>query len=88
MKSTYYAVNKAGLNEILEFLRKYHKNGKDIITVDMLKSWAGDVEFQTREGNPPTLEIASYDCVLGRTVDYTISDDGMDAYLVDNGEED
>lgn len=77
MKYTTFTVNDIGLAEIREFLAANHK--KEGFTDDMIRAWAADAEFQLGEGNPASIEIKSWDCIHGRTVEYTISDDGLDA---------
>lgn len=71
-------VNEHGLQEIKEFLADNHKKGGDHFDRDMLIAWAADAEFQLAEGNPPMIEIKSWDSVHGRTQEYTISDAGID----------
>lgn len=77
---TTYTVNNIGIAEIAEFLKNNHKKG-DIISEskDMLNAWAAEAEFQIAEGNPASIEIRSFDSVHGRTQEFTISDDGLDA---------
>lgn len=72
-------VNERGLKEIKEFLADNHRLGGDHFTNDMLRAWAADAEFQMAEGNPPCIELRSFDCVHRRTMEYTISDDGIDS---------
>ena len=83
MKCTIYSINEIGLNEIKEFLAANHKKGGDHFSQEMLLAWAADAEFQLREGNPASIEIRSFDCVHGRTVDYTISTDGLNSEIVE-----
>ena len=83
MKTTIRTVNEQGLEEIKQFLADNHKKGGDHFTRDMLQAWATDAEFQLGEGNPATIEIRAADCVQGRTMEYTISDDGLDSEVVE-----
>jgi hypothetical protein len=80
---TQYTVNEIGLNEIKQFLAENHKKGSDHFTADMLNAWAADAEFQLSEGNPACIEIRSFDCAYGRTMEYTISPAGLDAEVVE-----
>ena len=73
----YFKVNEIGLNEIKEFLARSHKKGGEYFTLEMLKSWAKDVEFQISEGNPAEIEIEHYNSVSGADVSYRISDAGI-----------
>ena len=70
-------VNKSGLEEIRRFLAENHKLGGDHFTDSMLSAWASEAEFQSAEGNPPSIEIRASDSVSGHTVTYTISAAGM-----------
>lgn len=72
-----HVVNKSGLQEIRNFLAENHKLGADHFTDAMIGAWASDAEFQSAEGNAPTIEIRSWDSVSGHTVTYTITDSGM-----------
>jgi hypothetical protein len=85
MRATYtrFTVNEQGLNEIKEFLAENHEKGGDHFTRSMLLAWAADAEFQLSEGNPATIEIAPWDSIHGRTQEFTISDAGLDAELVE-----
>jgi len=71
-------VNEIGIIEIKEFLAANHKKGGDHFTDSMLSAWAADAEDQMHQGNPPTIEIRSFDSVSGAAVEYTISDAGVD----------
>lgn len=77
-----YTINERGLDEIREFLATNHKKGGDHFTREMLEAWASDAEFQLSEGNPATIELRAYDCIHGYTMQYTISDAGIDAKTV------
>ena len=74
-----YTVNARGIEEIRQFLKENHKKG-DHFTRDMLNAWAQEAEFQLGEGNPPaTIEIRAHNCINGYTMEYRISDAGLDA---------
>jgi len=79
-------INTAGLAEIHAFLAANHKKGGGHFTPDMLRAWAEDAEIQLGGGNPPTIEIKSWDSVSGATVEFTVSDAGVDVQLVEIGE--
>ena len=79
-------VNKSGLEEIRRFLAENHKLGGGHFTDSMLSAWASDAEFQSAEGNSPSIEVRAADSVSGHTVTYTISASGMDEVALD-GEE-
>jgi hypothetical protein len=83
MKVTNYSVNENGLKEIQQFLAENHKLGGDHFTKDMLRAWAADAEFQLAEGNPPSIEIKSWDSIHGATIEYTITKRGLDSYVVE-----
>lgn len=72
-------INEAGLNEIKEFLTAYHKKGAGRLTDEVLRSWAADAEFQLAEGNTATIEIPSFNSITGATIEYRISDEGIDS---------
>ena len=82
---TIQTVNETGLSEIREFLQKTHIQGESVgfDGRDLLRAWAEDAEFQMGEGNPPTIEIRSWDSLTGRTETYTISDEGISTEIVD-----
>lgn len=82
MKVKTYIVNEKGLDEIREFLRANHKKGGDF-TSDMIRAWADEAEFQIAEGNPATIEIRAQDCVHGRTMEYRISDAGLEDQVIE-----
>ena len=86
METTIKTINASGLKQITEFLASNHNKGGDHFTDDMLKAWAADAEFQLSEDNPASIEIRAADCVHGRTVEYTISPDGLDATVVGSDE--
>jgi hypothetical protein len=71
------AVNAVGLSEIREFLETHHKRDEPF-TLENLRAWARDAEFQMSEGNPPSIEIRAFDSVSGHAEQYTISEDGID----------
>jgi len=70
-------VNEIGMAEIKEFLAAQHKNGANFGDAE-IHAWATEAEFQTGEGNPPSIEVLSWDAVDGRTIEYTISEGGID----------
>ena len=74
-------VNEQGLKEIREFLAENHKRGGNF-SRDMLLAWAADAEFQLSEGNPACVEIRACDSLNGRTQEYTISAEGLQAVEV------
>jgi hypothetical protein len=71
------AVNAVGLSEIREFLATHHKRDEPF-TLENLRAWARDAEFQMSEGNPPSIEIRAFDTLSGRAEQYTISTAGID----------
>lgn len=81
--TTNYTVNEQGLAEIKTFLAAYHKLGGDHFTPTMLRAWAEKAEFQLGEGNPPLIEINSWDSVTWHVEQYCISDAGLDAHVVE-----
>lgn len=85
-KVSTYTVNEQGLSEIRDFLAANHKKGADYFNRDMLLAWAADAEFQLSEGNSAIIEIRADDCIHGHTMEYRISDAGLDVH--ENLEED
>jgi hypothetical protein len=73
-------INSIGLSEIKEFLIGAHKNG-GIFDDSQIHAWADDAEFQMREGNSPSIEVPARNSVTGATVEFTVSDDGIDLCL-------
>lgn len=76
-------VNKRGLEEIRQFLIENHKDGPVFETAPgvaerMLMAWAEDAEYQMGIGNPPEIELKSYDSVHHRTQTFRLSDEGVD----------
>lgn len=74
-------INDKGLKEIALFLAKNHRlvvlrSDKDI-TKKIVHAWADDAESQLSQGNPPTIEIKSFDSIIGKTVEYTVSNEGV-----------
>ena len=76
-------INTTGLREIADFLAANHRLGGEHFTSDMLNAWAADAEFQMSEGNPATIEIRAQDSVHDYTVEYRISDAGIDTEYVE-----
>ena len=81
-------INAAGIEEIRAFLLANHTTpdlyeGTTKFTMDMLRAWAADAEFQMSEGNPPRIEIRAADCVHGWTTEYEISNAGLDSREVE-----
>ncbi len=90
MKFITKTVNEAGLEEIRAFLLENHKKpdlyvGTTRITMDMLRAWAADAEFQLGEGNPASIELKSWDSVHGRTQTFTVSAAGLHSEEHDDG---
>jgi hypothetical protein len=72
-------VNLQGMTEIAEFIRVNHKDGKRIAnTPSCLSAWAGEAEESIQGGNPPIIEIRSWDSNSGATVSLTVSPNGID----------
>lgn len=86
MQATIRTVNAAGLREIEKFLAFHHKKGHHF-TQSMIRAWAADAEFQMDEGNPPSIEIRSFDSLSGHTETFTISEAGIDCQSVEIDEE-
>lgn len=76
-------INAIGLAEIHAFLAAHHKLGGDHFTPAMLSAWADDAEFQLAEGNSATTEIRSWDTVSGHTEEFTVSDAGIEATMIE-----
>ena len=71
-------INAIGKQEIADFLAQNHKRGSNF-DAHMINAWAADAENQLNMGNPPAIEIRSWDSVHGHTQTYTISDEGVDS---------
>ena len=70
-------INSTGKQEILEFLVQNHKLGNKL-NDENINAWARDAENQLSMGNPPSIEIRSWESVHGYTQEYTISEGGVD----------
>lgn len=76
---TMYTVNEKGIAQIAEFIRQNHKDGTRIAnTPSCLNAWAGEAEESMESGNPPIIEIRSWDSNSCATVSFTVSPDGID----------
>jgi hypothetical protein len=71
-------ISENGINQIHQFLAGHHKKGGDYFDRSMLKAFVEEAEFQLAEGNPPSIELSSWETVSGRTETFTISDEGLD----------
>lgn len=69
-------VNENGLKEIRNFLKEYHKQGENF-TDSMINAWAAEAEASLGQGNPPMIEIPSFDSVTGHTELFTVSEAGL-----------
>jgi hypothetical protein len=74
-------INQNGLKEIKEFLTKNHIKG-DNFTDLMILAWAKDAKFQISEGNLPSIEIRAADSVKGQTLEYTITNNGINHEII------
>lgn len=84
---TQQSINSNGIAQIADFLKVNHKKG-EMISQDknMLLAWAQEAEYQLEEGNPATIEIRSFDSVHGRTQEFTVSPEGIDAEKIETEE--
>lgn len=74
-------INAHGRMEIKEFLQGNHRyfiNREISYNDPMIYSWAEDAELQMMEGNTPTIEIPGYQTIKGYTINFTVSDKGID----------
>lgn len=85
MKIVTYRINEQGLREIEDFLKDNHKLGNQMDRSNLL-AWALEAERQADQGNPPSIEIKSWDSVYGRTQEFTLSSDGFDVEVEDIGD--
>ena len=75
------AVNATGLAEIKSFLVANHvKQGHDW-SLGQLSAWAHMAERQMDIGNPPVIELRSWESLTGRPEQYQISDAGITTNL-------
>lgn len=77
MKIVTHQVNEQGLREIENFLKENHKLGNQMDRSNLI-AWAMEAEWQADQGNPPCIEIKSWDSLTGRTQEFQISDKGID----------
>jgi len=70
-------INSQGIEEIYNFLIQRSKIDQDQLTHSMLQAWAQDAEFQLNDGNPPCIELKSWQSVSGKTEEFTISSAGV-----------
>jgi len=70
-------INSQGIEEIYNFLIERSKIDQDQLTPSMLQAWAQDAEFQLNDGNPPCIELKSWQSVSGKTEEFTISSAGV-----------
>jgi hypothetical protein len=70
-------INATGKQEILEFLVQNHKLANKL-NDENINAWARDAENQLSMGNPPSIEIRSWESVHGYTQEYTVSEGGVD----------
>lgn len=78
-------INAVGLAEIHAFLAARHKLGGDHFTPAMLRALADEAEFQLSDGNPASIEIRSCDAASGHNEEFTVSDAGIDAAMIEVG---
>lgn len=78
-------INLVGKQEILGFLTQNHKLGNQLDN-ENINAWARDAENQLSMGNPPSIEIRSWESVHGYTQEYTVSDAGVDFQEFDTEE--
>lgn len=78
MKTKRYTVNRAGIEEIRQFLGENHKLGASHFDAYMLSAWATEAEDSANNGGPAMIEVKTCDARLGHAVTYTISESGMD----------
>jgi len=70
-------VNAIGQQEIAQFLLENHKLGHKL-NEENIRAWARDAENQMSMGNPPCIEIKSWESVHGHTQEFEVSDKGVD----------
>jgi hypothetical protein len=70
-------VNEQGMKEIREFLVANHKDGGEV-TDESVLAYAAEAEEHMAAGNPPTIEIKSYESVRGHTQELAISPEGVE----------
>lgn len=77
-------INKAGIDEIAEFLRANHKKGDKIAnSICCLFYWVQEAEFQLSEGNPASIELKSWYSVYNYTQTFTVSSEGIDVITIE-----
>jgi hypothetical protein len=76
-------INLTGIEEIRGFLATHHKKGHDM-TEAMIVAWCEEAEDSLGNGNPPMIEIRSYDSVTGRPETLTVSPDDVDTQVIDD----
>lgn len=75
-------INEIGLGEIACILRLHHKDGvAKSLSESGLRAWAAEAEEHMANGNPPSIEIPAWASLTGATLEFTISDDGVDTRI-------
>ena len=84
MTYTIYTVNNNGLEQIKNILINKHKDFEGTEpTAQMLNAWVSDVEDSLHNGNGACFEILSWNHVLGRTEQFTLTTEGYDTEEVE-----
>ena len=83
MKAEFLTVNNVGLTEIWNFLAANHKEGGDHFNHEMLTAYAKEAEFQVSEGNPPCIELRSWESISNTTIEFQISAAGIDSEMIE-----
>jgi hypothetical protein len=85
MKTTIKVINENGIQQIKKFLGENHKKGERHFDRAMLNAWAAEAEASLAEDGNAMIELKSWDSVHGRTQTFTVSDEGVKTYEVDDG---
>ena len=76
-------LNVKAVDEIRAILSTRHINGGENWTEAMLHAWAAKAEFQLGEGNPPCIELKSWESVSGHAEEHRLSDACIDCVDVE-----
>ena len=84
MKNSYSTINSTGLKEIRHFLENNHKLSLNNFTFtnEMVEAFAGDAEQSMLNGGTAEIELKSTNTISGHTETFTVSDSGIDSYLL------
>jgi len=75
---TTYTINKIGLSLISKFLHERHVLGFQGFSDGMVLAWGAEAEERLNEGQPPVIELKSWQSVVRNTESFEVPDEGFD----------